>query len=225
MRAKGKTWSEIESEVRHTKAELADAITASLPGREPPIFWELSYDYRADIVADSQFVLPSDVPEPSGFARAYKPAGVPIALVLDHAVEIYTRGASAFTAPLRILYPGELFGAFEAADWLHQNQAASTYSISSGFRSIWIARKLGDGRLGPAQWKANKGRCHSDVVLALIQAGEIPRWQCRVVCLPYDLLKAEGRLSELGSYVMRTAWIQSTAHREQFALDRKIADL
>lgn len=76
-----------------------------------------------------------------------------------------------------------------------------------------------------ARWKPDENRSHFDVVLSLIRSGSVLPWSCRVLCVPYELLKTDGRPSELGAYVIRTAWLQSTVHRQQFALDRRIADL
>lgn len=219
------TWDAIRQQVSRVNTELGQAIDASLRDKSKrPKFLLFSYPYGSDIIHNNKFILPptiSDCPA-HDFRDKFAPFGVPLAIVLDKALEIYTTGSDKLTHPLRVLYPGELFGAFEATDWLSGalQASVSTYSISSGLRSIWIVAPLGDQRLKQASLR---GKTHFDVAVNLAQSEE-PSWISKVVCLPYSLLKVEGRPSELGYYIIKTAWLQSAVHRHQYALDQQIMD-
>ncbi len=217
------------TELQTLDSDLAEAIRASLPTGSSalPEFLELSYSYGDLIVNNSQFQFPPDRPPPDSFCDRFAPHGIPLAVVVDKAVEIFTEGPGPFTAPLRVLYPGEIFGAFEAADHLFGISApsVSTYSISSGVRSIWIVAPLGDRRLRNICWSFKSDRSHFDVASAIAAERGIS-WKSRIVCLPYALLRRDGgELSPLGVYILKTAWVQSTVHRKQFSLDRRIAEL
>lgn len=216
------SWTDIGKDVEKVNSDLATAITQSLSSQtQRPMFLLLTYPYGADIVSNNKFCLPPGVGQLRDFAKNFAPAGVPLAVVLDKAVEIYTAGRNGLTHAMRVLYPGELFGAFEAADWLFDRTepSVSTYSVSSGLRSVWIVAPLRRLKraLGLNQIETSFG-----MVRSLLSSGESQDWTCRILCLPVSVFRTNGPLRD---YVLRTAWIQSTVHRQQFGLDERIVQL
>ncbi|GJM07470.1 MAG: hypothetical protein DHS20C10_12040 [marine bacterium B5-7] len=70
-------------------------------------------------------------------------SSVPLGVFLDKGCEVFLETKNR-VIPLRLLMPGDIFGAFEVTDYLFHRKKPVRWSISSGARSIFILNKLSD---------------------------------------------------------------------------------
>lgn len=236
---KAVAWHEVESRLSATSSGLAcilgartKAVTRSAIANFPPLsMFLVRYPFGEELVEDGQFRLPCQCGKCKQLVETLtRQSPIPLGLVLENRVEVLIRDKRSYTTePLRILSPGQIYGAFEIADLMSGGcRARPQWTVVAGTRSaipLWprtnkyINRALGlpersGGGKGPDEAERWRNEFWPRLRTQVREVGQ--GWSADVLYIHTDW-KALLPGDELRAYVFEIAWSQSRELRERGA--------
>lgn len=135
-----KKWMAIKTQLVGQKpgVHLDSALAKCLSSiKNNPDVYTREYGFQEKVVENGELVSENEIPETLRYAK------VPLGIILNNAVEVfYKHDHEDVLQPVRILYPGDLVGTFEALDFLSsERQLLSgrnkySYCLTAGAKSI-----------------------------------------------------------------------------------------
>lgn len=150
MKIETKTWQEIRSEVGKVNPELA-RIVDNLPSLENDPLIKVSYDFGELIIKDGTLQLPFGN-ECFDFSSSKLDGHVdknlfynslPLGIFIKNAGEVFLETPTRIL-PLKVFEIGDLFGVFEALDYIMDKPSSPQWSVSSGSRTVFSLPKISD---------------------------------------------------------------------------------
>jgi hypothetical protein len=250
------TWNEIKGEVaKHEQPEvqlLVEAVEDLSPHLKAEPLFLATYNYGSVIVGKDGFQAPDcgkDKEDLIGACKESVALPIPLALVMSESVEVYLAADDMrkHVVPLRVLFPGELFGVFEAVDQMCGKLVSNpVWHVSAGPRSVQILMNWGgrnelvkealvhrdaldikhaDRGAFDAIFEAAKLDAWPLLKMVAPQSKE-PDWAAKLLLLPKRWICDDAPASfRLHNIVLRTSWRQSSFLRSFSAQDSALASM
>jgi hypothetical protein len=229
-------WDAIHDEVKLHNPDLAKVLNSL---KVKPALLKVKYCYGEEIVQDGKFRLPCECNECIQITNNIRDiTPIPLGVVLKNSIEILEKSKNDHkTEPLRILQPGDLFGAFEVADLITGVSELPRWTLSAGARTIipiWemqnesvqeaikkVFYSVGIAKSKFDSSKKKRSDWHENFWLAIkaLARSVDKNWVVEVLIIAEDWHKLD-RKQPLRAYLFETAWVQSRASRERGRIKR-----
>jgi len=219
-----KTWNDVHGAVSRVNPKLAKLIDHLSPSKKYPLI-KVRYGFGDAIVKDGVLQLPGDT-ECVGITSSelshlvdknlfYN--ALPMGIFIQNAGEVFLETQTR-VLPLKVFDPGDLFGVFEALDYVMEKPSMAAWSVSAGSRTVFSLPKISDlngiKRLRaefsiPSSLQVKTQQDHWELFKYI--AKKQSSWSCEVLFFtkPWlDQLK-DPAWSEFFYYLFNVGWTQS----------------
>jgi hypothetical protein len=143
-------WADVRNEVKEVNPELAAIIDAIYPTKNYPLI-KARYGYGDLIIKEGSLQLPFN-----GDCINYRSTkldktlnrdllynSLPLGVFTKNAGEVFLETQTK-VLPLKVFDEGDLFGVFEALDYIMEKPSLPKWSVSSGSRTVFSLPKISD---------------------------------------------------------------------------------
>lgn len=225
------SWLDVREEVRKVNNVLFEIIEQISPNQKFPLY-KIKYKHGEKIVSKGTFQLPSVTKNyslPHNIQKDLNYCAIPLSLLLNKDSEIFTEIQSRII-PLQYLYPGQLFGLFEAlSPYPYSIQDPKPiWSVAAGARSVFMLPKISDivrhnrikrefhvTTLSPKKL-SDHWAIFSEIANHTVFKDR--QWYSNILVFPYMWLKKQN--NDIGwlkfrNYLLEIAWIEAQVLREK----------
>lgn len=221
-------WADIRNKVMGVNESIVHIIDQISPKDQPELI-EIDYLYGDTIIDNGILQIPNKhnilVPvKDSGVSKniidALTYQGIPLCLSLENDNEVFINTGTR-SVPLNLFQQGNLFGLFEAIDYIFDSQMKAIWSVSAGSRTIImlpkISNEIGLKRLRKhygllSNLRLKKLTDHFEVFKSIAHSEHFSQqWINKILCFTEKWLDKIflRKYLEFKDYILKTCWNQA----------------
>ena len=221
-------WADIRNKVKAVNESIVNIVDQIRPKDQPDLI-EIDYLYGDTIIDNGTLQIPNKhnllVPvKDSDFSkniiRALSYQGIPLCLNLENDNEVFMNTRTR-SVPLNLCQQGNMFGLFEAIDYIFDRPIKAMWSVSAGSRTIIMLPKISN-ELGLKKLRKHydlsstirlkKLTDHFEVFKSIAHSKRFSQqWINKILCFTEKWLDKTflRKYPEFKEYIFKTCWNQA----------------